>query len=88
MHASICCERIEVGLPDYLDGVLPPALRLRFDAHLEGCKECWKEWYRLEHVRIVLRSLPRCGMPERMKREAMREFVGSPPLIQRCVTSL
>jgi predicted anti-sigma-YlaC factor YlaD len=34
-----CSEFVEI-VTEYLDGAMPPRLRARFEAHLEGCKGC------------------------------------------------
>ena len=46
-----CQELIEL-VTDYLEGVLPPAQRVQFDAHLLDCDEC--PLY-LEQIRTTIR---------------------------------
>ena len=37
---EIDCQRVRRELSDYLEGDLPPALRLQIEKHLAGCSHC------------------------------------------------
>lgn len=67
MHGPLCCERIEVGLAEYLEGRLPESLNLRFESHLRTCVECWRDLQRIRDTLAYLAVLPRQPMPESMK---------------------
>jgi anti-sigma factor RsiW len=38
--AELTCQELVELVTDYLEGVLPPADRSRFEAHLAGCRGC------------------------------------------------
>jgi anti-sigma factor RsiW len=67
MHGPLCCERIEVGMSDYLENVLDPPDRIRFESHLAVCVECWRDVQSLRQVAILLAGLEPPGIPDRMK---------------------
>lgn len=67
MHAPLCCERIEIGLEEYLEGDLPRPLALRFESHLRVCVDCWRDLDRIRTIVTCLGDLPRHPMPLAMK---------------------
>jgi anti-sigma factor RsiW len=50
-----CTELVEL-VTDYMDGVLPPAERARFDAHLAECPDC------VEYVAQMHRTIVAVGL--------------------------
>jgi anti-sigma factor RsiW len=50
-----CVEMVEL-MTDYLEGVLPPADRARFEAHIAGCEHCTAY---LKQMRMTLRMVRR-----------------------------
>jgi anti-sigma factor RsiW len=36
----LTCPEVVERVTDYLEGALAPAMRRRFEAHLEGCPDC------------------------------------------------
>ena len=49
---QLSCQELVELVTAYLDGVLPPADRARFDAHLAGCDGCRAY---LEQIRVTIR---------------------------------
>jgi len=37
---KLTCPEVVERVTDYLEGALTPAMRRRFEAHLEGCPDC------------------------------------------------
>jgi anti-sigma factor RsiW len=60
-----CQELVEV-VTDYLDGVLPPAERTRFDAHIADCDGCRAY---LEQIRTTI-ALTGTLAPEQLAPQA------------------
>lgn len=67
MHEPLCCEGVELSMGEYLEGVLPRALRLRVESHLSVCVDCWREIQMLRHTITCLSVLPRRPMPAPLK---------------------
>ena len=59
---QLSCQELVELVTDYLDGALPPAERMRFDAHIAGCDGCHTY---LEQIRL---TIARTGslLPERL----------------------
>ncbi|HEX6927204.1 MAG TPA: zf-HC2 domain-containing protein [Longimicrobiaceae bacterium] len=72
MIEPLCCERVEIALGDYLEGDLPPQLRMRVESHLAACPECWREVQKLRHTVTYLADLPRRRMPQYLKESLLR----------------
>lgn len=54
-------------MSDYLENVLDPPDRIRFESHLAVCVECWRDVQSLRQVAILLAGLEPPGIPDRMK---------------------
>jgi anti-sigma factor RsiW len=67
-----CNELVEV-ITDYLEGVLPPVDRERFDDHIAGCGGC--QAY-LDQMRQTIRALGHLP-PESLSPEAERELLAA-----------
>jgi anti-sigma factor RsiW len=48
---QLSCQELVELVTDYLDGALPPAERVRFDAHIAGCDGCTGY---LEQLRVTI----------------------------------
>ena len=48
---QLSCQELVELVTDYLDGTLPPADRVRFDAHIAGCDDCHTY---LEQIRVTI----------------------------------
>ena len=51
---AITCKELTEALTDYLEGVMPPADRARFEAHLAICDGCVTY---VEHMRQVIATV-------------------------------
>ncbi len=49
---ELTCKELVELVTDYLEGVLPPAERRRFEEHLAGCQGCWNY---LQQMRATIR---------------------------------
>lgn len=50
------CRELVGATTDYLEGALPEARRMRFEAHLEECPACGRH---LEQMRLTIAALGR-----------------------------
>lgn len=57
-----CKELVEL-VTDYLEGVLPPAERTRFDQHLAACPFCTTYLAQMRQTVKTLGSLPEASIP-------------------------
>jgi anti-sigma factor RsiW len=69
-RALVCKEAVEL-VTHYLEGVLNPDERARFEAHLAECPHC-REY--LEQVKVTIAALGRVE-PEALSPEARDELV-------------
>ena len=53
---QLSCQELVELVTDYLDDALPPAERVRFDAHIAGCDGCTGY---LEQIRLTIASTGR-----------------------------
>ena len=67
MHEALCCERIEIGMSDYLERALDPALRIRFESHLAVCVDCWRDVQTFRKMGVLLAGIAGTPMPPRMR---------------------
>jgi anti-sigma factor RsiW len=63
---QLSCQELVELVTDYLDGVLPPADRARFDAHIADCDGCRAY---LEQIRATI-ALTGTLAPEQLAPEA------------------
>ena len=63
---QLSCQELVELVTDYLDDALPPAERVRFDAHIAGCDGCTGY---LEQIRLTIASTGRLA-PEQLAPEA------------------
>ena len=57
-----CKELVEL-VTDYLEGVLPPAERTRFDEHLAACPFCTTYLTQMRQTVKTLGALPEASIP-------------------------
>ena len=58
-----CKEMVEL-VTDYLEGALPPAMRMRFDQHLTACDPCIVYIEQMRQTIATLGKLPEESIPE------------------------
>jgi len=58
------CEAVQAGFTEYLDGRLNGRAMQRIAAHLEGCRECGREWEWLRQTQSSLFELGSIPEPE------------------------
>jgi hypothetical protein len=58
------CETVQAGFTEYLDGRLNGREMQRIAAHLEGCRECGREWEWLRQTQSSLSELGPIQEPE------------------------
>ena len=51
---ELTCEELVELITDYLEGIMPPEERLRFEDHLDICEGCRAY---LDHMRATLRMI-------------------------------
>jgi anti-sigma factor RsiW len=71
---KLTCQELVELVTDYLEGVLPPADRERFEAHLAGCQGCQNY---LTQMRMMIRMLGRPTeemLPDALKDELLSLF--------------
>ncbi|MEA2685491.1 MAG: hypothetical protein QOE93_686 [Actinomycetota bacterium] len=71
MARRLRCQEVVELVTDYLDGVLPPATRVRLDDHLRRCRNCAAY---LDQVRVMVRALGRLAAPA-LDRQARADLV-------------
>lgn len=72
-HDLACREFVEL-VTDYLEGVLPPALKTAFESHLEVCSGC--RLY-LGQMRLTIRALgarPNGGLSAETRQRLQEQF--------------
>jgi anti-sigma factor RsiW len=82
MSEWISCEEVEGGIAEYLETVLSPDRRRRFDRHLRLCPACRALLRRTRWTIGRLAELPREPMPAGMKERILhlaRSDSPSPP---------
>ena len=52
------CRQLQLGIDDYLDGVLPAGEQQLAESHLAGCAACRAELSQIQSLRRSLRNLP------------------------------
>lgn len=60
------CEQTEARLSDYLEGLLQPAERMAFDAHVATCKECAAIVASVEHVVTSMHAMEEVEPPPQL----------------------
>lgn len=56
MNNTLCCQELVELVTDYLEGVLPPTERARFEAHLSECMGCA---HYVEQIRLTISAAGR-----------------------------
>ncbi|MBA3416244.1 MAG: zf-HC2 domain-containing protein [Chloroflexia bacterium] len=72
--AKLTCQELVELVTEYLEGTLPPAERVRFEAHLLDCDDC--PVY-LDQMRLTIRvagALSEDRLPRRARDEMLRLF--------------
>jgi len=70
------CEQIEARLSDYLEGLLPPAERLAFEAHAHSCPTCAPLLAGVAHLLTDLRALEVIQPPPRLVYNILNQTLG------------
>jgi anti-sigma factor RsiW len=70
---QLSCQELVELVTDYLDGALPPAERVRFDAHIAGCDGCHAY---LEQIRATI-ALAGSLLPEQLDPAAEAALLGA-----------
>ena len=70
------CEQIEARLSDYLDGLLAPAERATFDAHVPTCERCAPLLASVSHLLTNLHSLEELEPPPRLVYSILDKTLG------------
>ena len=52
------CRQLQLGIDDYLDGILPAGEQQLVESHLAGCPACRDELSQVQDLRRSLRNLP------------------------------
>ncbi|GEM_PF-3716782 len=66
------CQEAQEHMMGALDGHMPDTERLRFQDHLQLCRECAQTWLALQQVDAVLRAAPMATPPANFARRASR----------------
>ena len=88
-RASLSCGDMEHLVDDYIDDVLPPALRERFEEHRAHCPICQSLVEDIQTIVQLARDLNREPLPSGIRerlRERLREEVGYDPPPTRKLT--
>jgi anti-sigma factor RsiW len=70
---TITCRELTESVTDYLEGVMPPEDRARFDAHLGLCEGCVTY---VEQMRATIRTVGRIA-PEEVEATASDELLAA-----------
>jgi anti-sigma factor RsiW len=73
---TLTCEQIEARLSDYLDGLLAPAERAAFDAHVPTCERCAPLLASVSHLLTNLHSLEELEPPPRLVYSILDKTLG------------
>lgn len=67
MNGRLTCDDVVGGITEFLDDVLPPGGRERFEEHLSTCVNCSRYFEEIRQTVQRLGAQPREPMPQRMK---------------------
>lgn len=79
---EMTCRDLVETVTEYLEGTLPAADRVRFDAHLAECPPCREYLAQMRHTVAALGRLPRDTISQDAKRgllDAFRNWKKRPP---------
>lgn len=68
------CRQVVELMTDYLEDVLSPSDRARFEEHLSGCDGCRAYLEEMRTTRRILGKLAYDPMPESVQRDLLRAF--------------
>jgi anti-sigma factor RsiW len=70
----LTCQQVVELVTEYLDGVMEPARRARFEAHLDGCDGCTAYLEQFRTTIAVVGSLAVSDIPAPVKSELLSAF--------------
>jgi hypothetical protein len=70
------CEQSEARLSDYLDGLLNPAERAAFDAHVKGCERCTPLLASVSQLLTNLHAMEEIAEPPRLVYNILDKTLG------------
>ena len=71
---ELTCKELVELVTDYLEGALPPSERLRFEAHLAGCRHCRLYLEQMRQTIGALGTLTEESVPEPGREELLQLF--------------
>ncbi len=72
-NALTCQELVEI-VTEYLEEMLPPAERARFEEHLSICSGCRAYLDQMRHTLGILGALPEETIPEQARDDLLQAF--------------
>jgi anti-sigma factor RsiW len=70
----LTCQQVVELVTEYLDGVMEPARRARFEAHLDGCDGCTAYLEQFRTTVAVVGSLAASDIPAPVMSELLSAF--------------
>lgn len=74
INGDLSCQELAELVTDYLEGALPAAERLRFEAHLAICTGCRHYLEQMRQTISLLGQLTEESIPEPAKQELLGAF--------------
>ena len=68
------CGELGEAITDYLEDAMPVRDRLRFEAHLEGCPNCFSQLERMREAIAALGELRKESMDPRVRDDLLAAF--------------
>jgi anti-sigma factor RsiW len=71
---ELSCQELVELVTAYLDGAMPAPDRLRFDAHLAGCRGCQAYLHQMQQMIKIVGRLTEAGVPQTGKQRLLDAF--------------
>jgi anti-sigma factor RsiW len=68
------CRQVVELMTDYIEGMLAPAERARFEEHIAGCDGCTAYLDQMRITRRIVGRLADVPMPQSVERELVEAF--------------
>jgi anti-sigma factor RsiW len=73
---QLSCQELVELVTDYLEGALPEAMRLRFEAHITPCDGCRAYLEQMRQTITLLGRMPEPALSPGAERELLEAFRG------------
>jgi anti-sigma factor RsiW len=74
MNHELTCQELVELVTDYLEGLLPPSERARFEAHLAGCQGCTHYLEQAQQTIQIMGKLSEASLSAAARDELLQIF--------------